>query len=71
MRDNLCAITDIVSLRDTAIDVRSCIFPRNTPFQTSVASLTTHDTLLTARRRRVFFVSALFFWGGEEPIGIF
>ena len=69
---NSCTIADIVVFCGTVIDARSCFFPRNIPFQTSVVFLTIHNTLLTARGRvfltihntlltargrRVFFVS--------------
>ena len=39
------------------MDVGSFFFLRNVPFQTSVVFLTIHDTFLTARGRRVFFVA--------------
>ena len=51
MRGNCCTIADIVG--GTPIDVRSCFYPRNIPFQTSFVFLTSHYTFLTARGQQV------------------
>ena len=60
LQGTLSTIPDVVLFCGTAFDVRSCFFfPHNIPFPTSVVLLTRHCTLLTARGRRVFFVSVL------------